>query len=115
MLLPDEIIIGPYTYRVRELTEEEYECDDEGGISHVNLVIRLHLRNRNPQFVLDTLLHEVSHGVNHVAGVDDDTKEEDQVTRTTPVWMQVYRDNPTFWNMLDAYRLGRLDKIEKIE
>ena len=110
MILPPYVIVGPYKYRIIDMSAEDFD-EEEGGCNHNNLVIKVYTQNRAPEFVLDTLWHEISHAVNHVADVNDETKEEDQVTRTTPVWLQVIRDNHGLWNVLDHYRRSAMDDL----
>jgi hypothetical protein len=104
--LPKSIRILHRDYSVRYFPDDvDPECDGlcEFRIGRISSVTTL-----SNDLILETLLHEVNHAVNFAANVDDETTEEDQVHRTTPIWMQVWRDNPELLNLLTRYCKGKL-------
>jgi hypothetical protein len=103
MDLPSRIVVAHQFYDVVEMTDEELQSEDAEG----RCVIRWGKIKINPKqsddLVLETLLHEIGHAVNAVACIDDHTTEEDAVTRTTPIWMAVWRENPALLDLLTEY------------
>jgi hypothetical protein len=93
--LPQRVKVGSYTFSIDlvpsgtpSLGEDNYgmtlfdSCriflDD--GLSFDRLV--------------NTVLHEVSHAVNHTYGISDGAEEETIATQSANGWMQVLLDNP---------------------
>lgn len=94
MLLPEKVRIGPFDYNVQSMPERESrDLHLSGHYSGRTLLIRVD-REQADQVVIETLFHEVDHAIFDLAGVDDKTPVEDIITRTSPLRLAVYRDNP---------------------
>tara|TARA_R110000868_G_scaffold82356_6_gene232634 strand:- start:5123 stop:5449 length:327 start_codon:yes stop_codon:yes gene_type:complete len=55
--------------------------------------IRICTNGHHPDVVRDTLFHEVKHAVNFVADLSNGSTEEEFVTRSTPMELEVLRNN----------------------
>ena len=96
--------LGPFDVRVEFVEGEEADYMDEcGSFCRQRLLIRISER-LCWQNQLETLLHEIMHGVIYAAGIRmEEDKEEDLVARTTPFLLQFLRDNPHFMDAIDYY------------
>lgn len=93
--LPASVKVGAFDYAI----ERWSACAAAGArrwgeCSHTEYVIRVQVEVPSPVKAAEVFLHELSHAVFYVAGVEDDDKEERIVNLTAPVWLMVYRDNP---------------------
>lgn len=109
MKLPEKIKVGPRTYQVicnmaswAKVVDSQNDASMWGCTKHEELNIYLYPM-MSDNLKVETLVHEVSHCVNNVCGLDnelDDDKtkitEEQVVVRTAPIWLQIFRDNPKF-------------------
>lgn len=103
-MLPTTIRIGHIDYRVLQATEPWHRETESYGITDPERgTITIYHDNQPLPVVLETLWHEVNHAINVLTNVTDKTDEEDQVRRTSPVWLQVFRDNPQFLQMVNTY------------
>jgi hypothetical protein len=55
--------------------------------------IRISLKDCHADVIRDTLLHEVIHALNSIAGIKDGCNEEDIASRLTPLLLQTFREN----------------------
>lgn len=81
-------------YEVRlsdEIMFQGYECD--GLCDKDNCVIEV-ANGMSDALKVETLLHEIGHAVNSVAGLTDESTEEEFVARSTPLWILVFKENP---------------------
>jgi hypothetical protein len=104
--LPKSIRILHRDYLVQYFPEDgDHGCDGicEFRIGRISIVTTL-----SNDLIFETLIHEIGHAVNYAADIDDPSTEEEQVHRTTPIWMQVWRDNPELLNLLQRYCEGKL-------
>lgn len=92
----DKVKIGVYDYAVKEtegpITVDRHECT--GSIVYEKLEINI-LTNRAEQKKMQTLMHEITHGIIHSYRIplsDDDLEEI--TDRFATGFMQVIRDNP---------------------
>lgn len=93
--LPRSIRIGPFDYQIEKWAPlASLAVHRWGECSSTELVLRIQVDMPSPQKAIDTFLHEVSHAIFHVFGVEDGDKEERIVGLTATAWVQVYRDNP---------------------
>ena len=67
-------------------------------ILQINVVVE----GRPQMFVLDTLVHELLHGVWSVTHLSDEDKEERVVASIATGWLAVLRDNPELCNFINA-------------
>ena len=106
--LPNIVRVANATYSITTFTSEELETNDNHGhcIYH-RTAIRVSTA-QSDAMILDTLLHEIGHAVNHAAGLNDQSTEEDFVLRATPIWMCVWRDNPALLQLLNDYANGSI-------
>ncbi len=90
--LPDVVRIGPFdiSITVKDRLNDE---DDVGTYAH-GIAIELRTNQHNATFALDTLLHEINHGIYRTFGLDDKSSEETIVATMATGWTMIYRDNP---------------------
>jgi len=107
--LPPNVRICNRDYRLRYFHDDEAESEGADGLIHYRSgLIRIQSLQDNTS-ILETVLHEVAHAINQVANVNsDETTEEELVTRTTPIWMCVWRDNPDLLGLVNQYAQGEL-------
>ena len=93
--LPRNIKVGPFVFSVIGRSENwshEHECN---GLCHTeHHSIDIVTERRNAGFILDTLLHEISHAIWWAMDLKDEDKEEEIVRRMSTGWSMVYVDNP---------------------
>lgn len=102
MELPPVIVVGATRYRVVEMTEEERDHVGHGVCNPAMGLIKIDMKQCDDQ-LLETLLHEVGHAVCSTAAITDHASQEDYILRTTPIWMQVWRENLRLMTMLGDY------------
>lgn len=100
--LPACVIVANRTFRVVAMTADERDNIGDGVCNWSVDEIKINT-DQSDINVLETLLHEVGHAVNASANITDASTEEDGVTRTTPIWMSVWRDNPDLLELLTWY------------
>lgn len=102
MKLPDKIRIGQFDFKIESWHPVNAQASGKyGEFSFHEMMIRVDV-SLNNQMVLDTLLHEINHAIQHVFIIHDDDKEERIVHIYAGAWMQIYRDNPEFMNYLNS-------------
>ena len=77
-----------------------FENNATGLCDSLSLSIDIVVEDIPEQSILETLWHEVSHAISDVADID---LTEAQVRQSSPVWLQVIRDNPKFLILLIDY------------
>jgi hypothetical protein len=93
--LPSSIRVGPYDFRLVQWGSLESHADRYWGqCSLEELTIRISVESPSPVRVVDTLLHEISHAIWWVHGVEESDKQERVVSAFGTAWMGIYRDNP---------------------
>jgi len=111
MKLPKFIQVLHRAFEVKEVSADDMPNDNAGLIQYDRDLIWVS-RDQSDAQVIETLLHEVHHAVNHVMGVSDATTEEDGTRRTSVVWLCVWRDNPVLLRTLsdwcEGFRPGTL-------
>lgn len=92
MTLPDTVKIGPITYTI---THEETLGDSgfAGQIRYFRSTIAIN-GDLRPQFALQTLWHEIIHGIMTNAGIPHDDQTEPLVNAIAYGVLQVIVDNP---------------------
>lgn len=103
MELPSSVVVGHLVYSVEFMTVDDVSNYDADGYCNSKLAAIKINPNQHSWVVFETLIHELGHAVNAMAHVEDDTKEEDLVLRTTPIWLTVWRDNPELLAILCRY------------
>lgn len=100
MQLPEGIKVGPYTIVFQEINpDEEHEenVQDAWGffdMRHQRICLDPELEGR-PVLMAEVIMHEVTHAINEVYGVSEDSHpEEKMVTQGARGWTQVLKDNP---------------------
>jgi hypothetical protein len=102
--LPRRIHVGATTFRVVITTPEaaeggQYLADADGCC--VFDEFRLYLRDDLPlQRAVNVVKHEVTHAINWVYGVDDESTEEQFTTQHTNGELEVWVRNPRLLNWL---------------
>ncbi|MBT2321271.1 hypothetical protein J7E62_02720 [Variovorax paradoxus] len=99
--LPRRIHVGPTTFRVVVGTAELHPClTDCCGIT-VFEEYRIYLHDGMLlQAAVNTVIHEVSHAINWVYGVTDDSTEEQFVTQNSNGLVEVWMRNPRLLNWI---------------
>lgn len=72
-------------------------CADEIGAYGTCNLHKLTIRiadGIDPQLQIETLWHEVKHAIHQLADLNDESKEEDFVTRAAPLEIDTLRRNP---------------------
>ncbi len=96
--LPKSIRLGPFDIAL--IVKDKISDDDDAGIYHNGISIELRGDQFNAMFAVDTVLHEISHGLYRAAGLDKKSSEENIVTAMATGWTQVFRDNPALLTWL---------------
>lgn len=99
--LPRRIQIGPNTFRV-QITNETETPDLEGshGLSDLDK-FRIYLsEGMEAQLALEVVQHEVSHCINSVYGITDDSDEETFTTQNSKGLADLQLRNPRYVNWL---------------
>ena len=101
--LPNSIRIGPYTFDVNERDEKWHRThNDYGSMILEDLMINVVTEDRPAMFVLDTLVHEINHGIWSVWNLNDNDSEERVVAVMATGWLAVLRDNPDLLALIQA-------------
>ena len=94
------------TFRIEPLSaHESRHAWADGFCDCTQDLIRVNLELTEPR-VFEILIHEVAHAVHTVAGLSDESSEEDFTLRATPVWLCVWRDNPQLAELLWEFVTG---------
>ena len=95
---PSSIKIGPFDVAVvlkDKIDDDNGNKDSSWGAYTHGVMIELCTgQHDNKIFALDTVMHEVSHGVYRCAGLDPSSGEESIVTAMSTGWLMVLKDNP---------------------
>lgn len=99
---PPSLRIGPFDMAVE--VKDKINDDEDAGVYNHGLSIELRSDQHNSAvFALDTVLHEIGHGIYRTFGLNEASNEEAVVTAMATGWAMVLRDNPAFVNWL--YRM----------
>ena len=89
MRIPTEVKIGPHTFEVKHINASEALAHGvHGEFSDVETCIRINV-DRSPSRVIDTLMHEVLHGIWCVYHLDDSEEEEHCVSVLSTALVQL--------------------------
>ena len=92
--LPPSVKIGHLDYALLILRPKlATEGSRYGECSHLSQEIRID-HSHEPRKVAQTLLHEITHAIWGMYGLEDEDKEERFVNVLANGWAQVWRDNP---------------------
>jgi hypothetical protein len=99
--LPRRIQIGPNTFRVIVGTPESNpDLEENNGMTYMQK-FQIHLLEGMPaQLAAEIVQHEVSHCINNVYGVDDDSSEEHSVTQHSKGLTELWLRNPRLLNWM---------------
>ena len=91
---PSNIRVGPFDFSVFWVDANNgVDKGEFGECDTTNLAIKID-KSVDRILQLDTLLHEISHAIYWVYGLEDKDKEERIVQIMATGWTQVFRDNP---------------------
>ncbi len=90
--LPSSIRIGPFEIAV--LIKDKINDEDNSGLYTHGLSIELRAEQHTAAFALDTVLHEVSHGIYYTFGLCKKSNKETVATAFAAGLAMVMRDNP---------------------
>lgn len=95
--LPERIKIGPYYFEINERAESwQRATDAHGSMIFEDLQINAVTEGRSDIFILDTVTHEINHGIWSVYHLEEDDSEERIVSTLATGFIAVLRDNPEF-------------------
>lgn len=93
--LPDVVRVGGYDWYLEKWNAHQARGASRWGeCSTGEMTIRIQLDMPTAQKAVDTLMHEISHAMFWVYGVQDEDKEERLVGALGSGLMALYRDNP---------------------
>jgi hypothetical protein len=93
--LPDHVRIAGFDFKLERWTHHQAAGSARyGEFSSVEQVIRIQQDMPSPFKAVDTLLHEISHGICWVYGIKEGDNEERTVSILGTAWMTLHRDNP---------------------
>jgi hypothetical protein len=99
--LPDSIRVGPYDMRLLPLDASTADAAGVFGyFKRKDQVIALDISHVSCAGLADTLIHEITHAIWWVYGLEDKDEEERTVATLSTGWTQVYRDNPSLLDWL---------------
>ena len=99
--LPRRIKVGQFTFRVTIALQGNCELLDGNDGRAVWEDYRLYFREDMPiQAAVNTVYHEVTHAINWIYGVTDESTEEQFTTQHTNGQIGVFLDNPRLLNWL---------------
>lgn len=91
----EHIKIGPYRFEVNERNVEWMEKNAaHGTFDTLNLQINVVTENRDKIVILDTLLHEILHGIYYLFQLSKGDSEERVVSALSTGLLTVLIDNP---------------------
>lgn len=93
MNIPDKVKIGNINYEIVK-TQNELIFEDEpvdGTISFEESKIELNTSNKSEQYIEETFIHEMVHGIFNYMGINQSEKLVDKVTKG---FHQLVIDNP---------------------
>ncbi len=90
--LPSSIRVGPFDIPVT--IKDKINENNVSGLYTHGVSIELRLDQHNAAFALDTVLHEIGHGIYNTFGLGKKSTEESVVVALAAGWAMVYRDNP---------------------
>lgn len=104
--LPPTVRIGLHEFRITKLSAQKAASDRRyGSCSTTEQEITLQEWFPTRYKAVETFLHELSHAIYWVQGVDDGDKEERTVNLFATGWAAFHRDNPWFLDWLRAAEL----------
>ena len=91
--LPATMRIGPYTTQI-EIGGTMEATGFHGTYDECRNVLMMSCNQPSVQQAVDTLIHEITHGIYRVACLQAGDDEERVVSVLATGWLQVYKDNP---------------------
>jgi hypothetical protein len=97
--LPRRVQIGARTYRIRVTDQSECaDLEDSYGMTyHEEFRVALH-KDMPAHLATEIVQHEISHCINAVYGVDDESTEEQFVTQHSRGMAELWMRNPRLLN-----------------
>ncbi len=93
--LPEHIRIAGFDFKLERWTHQQAAgAARYGEFSSIEQTIRIQRDMPSPFKAADTLLHEISHAIFWVYGMNEGDKEERMVSILGTAWMTLHRDNP---------------------
>jgi len=90
--LPKTIRIGPFDIPL--IVKDKINDEDNTGLYTHGVSLELRANQNNAAYALDTLLHELAHGIYNTFGLCKKSSEESVVTAFAAGFAMVLRDNP---------------------
>lgn len=102
MRLPNEVVVGPYTFKIKKWSTNMTQDKDALG----QFLPREEYIGIDPSLkgilLLDTLIHEINHAVYFVYNILDEDKEERTVNALSTAWVKIYLDNPSLLGYINS-------------
>lgn len=92
--LPDQVTIGPYTYKLISRSKDWYdEVEAYGSTWNDTRIINVALIG-DPACILDTLIHECLHAMWAMMHMESSVKEEEAVSKMSTSFVLLLKQNP---------------------
>ncbi len=98
--LPSHLRVGPH--KIAIAVKNKLNEDDDLGLYRHGVSIELRADQHNAMGALETVLHEVGHGVWATFGLDADSTEEHVVNAFSTGLVMILRDNPELLKWIAA-------------
>lgn len=93
--LPASVRVGGFDFRIEKWNPNQtLGAQRWGEFSSAEARIAVQRDMPTVHKAVDTVLHEISHAIFWVYGIEDEDKEERIVSTFGSAWMALYRDNP---------------------
>jgi hypothetical protein len=114
-LLPRQVKVGGYTFRLTRVKpgEDDFEDDERGSVNFEQCHMKFD-ETLSLQVLVNTLIHELQHAINNVYAITDGAQEEHVAEQSGNGWSQVWKDNPRLWSWLTrAWRELRKERTKE--
>ena len=114
--LIDKVKIGPYAFDINDRSEEWHRSTGDYGSTLIdNLVINVVTEDRPAMFVLDTLLHEILHGIWEVWHLGEDIEIEERIVASiSTALLGVLQDNAELRKLIEDVINGKYDSKKTV-
>jgi hypothetical protein len=103
--IPGKIRIGMHDIKTVSMSKELRDVDDNDGLYSARTRLIHIWEEQEPTDIMETLWHEVKHGIFEATKLNEDDKLEEEavVSRSSPVELQVLKDNPKLLAWINWY------------
>lgn len=94
MSYPEKLRIGPFDVKVTPMSGDLANARNVFGMfGRDNNVISMDMSITDPNRAVEVFLHEITHAIWMIYGIEEGDKEERIVMAMGMAWTQIYRDN----------------------